>query len=997
MYCARSDQDAERFHLLARRAFPDAAIFYCPSSDALGFDALPPSPANAGRRVAALGGLVAALERGENPLLICGAEATVPRYAPPSAFQSEPPLLRVGDKLDLHGFRERLIALGYYADDRIDEPGEIGEVGTVLDIYPVDAEQPVRVEMDGDIVRSIRSYDPLTQISSMEHETQAFGIASEPAAGRDGVSILDHVTGATTVIDPAFARARRRYVALDREMAPSGRSQAIATADWEAQLADFTIGPAPECEPTPLFADEAKPLPKFAAFVDRHRAAGRRIIVAGSERDCRFLARRLSKLPDMGDLPIEVSLATAATNDAPLSLATVPLGEGAIGEHLVLASAHDLLGSRAQGEQALSHEVAIDPLAIALRMGDAVVHDEFGVGFLRGLRPLDLPGEGSTETIEIEYAKSALRQVPVTEADRLWRYGGDENAVKPDTLDGKSWARRRIGIDAAIATSARHLRAMAKERSDATAPKLRADETQYEQFVDGFAYSETADQHRGIEAIRHDLASGKPMDRLVIGDVGYGKTELALRAAAITVLAGMQVAMVAPTTLLASQHFEEFQRRFARIGVEVAQLSGASTSAQKRAVKCGLADGTIQVVIGTTAIAAKAVSFAKLGLMVIDEEQRFGAAQKEKLEALGAGHVLRLSATPIPRTLQSAMIGLNELSLITTPPARRLPIRTFLGDFDAQALQAALQREHGRKGQSFVVVPRIKDMAPAAELLQSLVPKLDIVTVHGKMASSEADAALLRFSSGEGDVLLATSIIETGLDVPRANTMAIIGCARFGLGQLHQLRGRVGRSARRAHVLMFGAPGKSLTDRTRARLNQLVAQSALGAGFAVAANDLDMRGAGDLTSDEQSGHMKLIGLELYQHLLTGTLRELAGETPPALDPENRTARRCFVSGGLDRRYRSAHRRLCPAGADGGWRGSGPLRRRASGSLRRNSRSGGASARSAGAGDASARGGHCAHRGWAGRYRTDPARRCRIAGAARYESKQGPRHHAARQG
>jgi transcription-repair coupling factor (superfamily II helicase) len=406
---------------------------------------------------------------------------------------------------------------------------------------------------------------------------------------------------------------------------------------------------------------------------------------------------------------------------------------------------------------------------------------------------------------------------------------------------------------------------------------LQPDAAQYEQFAAGFPFTATADQVRSIDAVRDDLLSGKPMDRLVVGDVGYGKTEVALRAAAMAALAGKQVAVAAPTTVLARQHLETFRDRFQGLGIEVAGLSRLSTAAEKKRMLAGLKDGSIQVAVGTGAVAGKTVSYRDLGLVIVDEEQRFGAADKTKLRQLGAEHVLTLSATPIPRTLQNALIGLQQLSVIATPPARRQPIRTSIGGFDPQTVRTALLRERSRGGQSFVVVPRVEDMDEMARQLAEIAPELELLQAHGKMPAADIDDAMVSFANGDGDVLLATNIIEAGLDVPRANTMIVWRADRFGLSQLHQLRGRVGRGARRGQIFLLTDPNAEVAPRTMARLNTLQAFDRLGAGFEISARDLDMRGAGDLLSDEQTGHMKLIGVDLYQHLLEAAVRQARGE------------------------------------------------------------------------------------------------------------------------
>ena len=886
VYLASTEQRAERLACLARAAFPDRMILFCPATDAIPGEVSPPSAANAGARVAALYAL--ASQDQAPPVLIASAEASAYRYAPPAAFTAHPPEVVVGAPIDLDALQETLLSIGYRTDERIDEPGEVGAPGSVLDVFPVDAECPVRIEVEDGKVKSLRPFDPLTQRSHDEVERLALGRAAEPVIDGDGVSLLAHLPAATLIVEPDVAIRRQRTIDLIASMTGRKRrldpARYVDTASWDGEMAARTIV-VPESHPAaPRFILERRPAKAIKAFLSAQQAEHRPILIAGSDRDVRFLSRRLAR--DLKrDAAVHANLGAALAAKDALAFVPVPLDSGVVTPEVALVAAADLMGGRADRGDALTTSVAADLLSIELRTGDAVVHEDHGVAILKGLASIAGPDGDLSETIELEYAKQGIRHVPVADAAKLWRYGGEPDAVRLDTLDGASWAKRRPPIDAAIAETARAIRALAREKANADAPVLDAPVSDLERFAAGFAFQETADQWRAIEAVRTDLVSGKPMDRLIVGDVGFGKTEVALRAAAQAALAGKQVALVAPTTLLARQHFETFRRRFAPLGIEVAMLSRLSAGAETKATKAALRDGSLRVVVGTSALASTSVTFGDLALVIIDEEQRFGGAQKDKLARMGAGHVLRLSATPIPRTLQTALVGLNDLSIIATPPARRVPVRTTLAEFDEATTRAALLREHARAGQSFVVVPRIEDIAPTEALLARLVPDLSVITVHGKMKNDVAEAALIDFADGEGDILLATSIIETGLDVPRANTMIILDAQRFGAGQLHQLRGRVGRSSRRAAVLLTTPAGKALPDRTRTRLMHLTAQDSLGAGFAVSAHDLDMRGAGDLMSDDQTGHMKLVGIELYQHLLTGVLRELAGDVPdPPLPP-----------------------------------------------------------------------------------------------------------------
>jgi transcription-repair coupling factor (superfamily II helicase) len=472
--------------------------------------------------------------------------------------------------------------------------------------------------------------------------------------------------------------------------------------------------------------------------------------------------------------------------------------------------------------------------------------------------------------------------LPVAEIGRLWRYGAEGDAVKLDRLDSDAWPLRRAEIEEELKRAAGRLVELAAERDQASAVRIIPPDRDYERFIAGFPHEPTPDQAAAISEVLGDLASGRPMNRLVCGDVGFGKTEVALRAAAATVLSGHQVAVVAPTTVLARQHAETFRRRFRPLGVEVAHLSRLVSATESRRVREGLASGAIRIVVGTHALAAKAVQFQNAGLFVLDEEQRFGAKEKAKLKALaGRGHLLTLTATPIPRTLQAALIGVQDLSVVASPPFLRESIRTVLAPLDEGGVRVALLREHRRRGQSFFVCPRIEDIEPMAARLRKIAPELDVRIAHAKLPAAEVDEVMVRFADGDGDVLLATNIIESGLDVPNANTMFIWRPDRFGLAQLHQLRGRVGRGRRRGTAYLLVEADQKLTPATEKRLRTLESCDKLGAGFDLSARDLDVRGAGDLFGEAQAGHVKLIGVSLYQHMLERAVAVARGE--PAAD------------------------------------------------------------------------------------------------------------------
>ena len=878
----------------ALAAMVAADVVFCPGSDALPGDDAPASPANVGQRVAALRRIRQAQGQEDRPRVACitTGEALGRTYAEPDAYHAAPPRVAVGDPIELASLFDRLVDTGYVSDERVDEPGEVALRGQVLDVYPADAEEPLRIEAADGRVASIRSYDPADQRTTGECDVQELGRVSEPASNGASVTLADHLPDAALVIELMAEDRRKRLLALaaDAERRRPGRGlRAIADdAMWRKATGNRhapALGSAGD--PPPRFVEDKAPLRAFARFARAATSAGDRVVLIGSARDLRFLRRRTAAAlkAEVADVASWADVRAAAPG-ALLAL-EAPIDRGFRAEGVLAVAAADLLGSRAERDdsQASAADMALFGLG-EIRVGDVVVHEDHGIGIVAGLDRMPATGGGEPgDAIAITYADAGVRLVPVAEADRLWRYGADADAVTLDKLDGSSWEKRRGAIDIAIAESARGMAAMAEERAGQTAPVLDPDTAAYERFAAGFPFSETRDQARAIDAVRADLAAGKPMDRLVIGDVGFGKTEVALRAAALAALSGHQVAVAAPTTVLARQHIEVFTERFEGTGIVVAGLSRLSSPADRKRVKAGLADGSIHVAVGTGAVAGRGIAYKNLALVIVDEEQRFGTADKTRLRELGAGHVLTLSATPIPRTLQTALVGIQQLSVIATPPARRQPIRTAVGAFDKEIVRTALLRERSLGGQSFVVVPRIEDMGALARTLAKLVPELEVLQAHGKMPAAEIDEAMVRFGRGDGDVLLATNIIEAGLDVPRANTMVITRADRFGLSQLHQLRGRVGRGSRRGQVLLLTEPEQEIAARTLKRLRTLEAFDRLGAGFAISARDLDMRGAGDLLGEAQAGHMKLIGIDLYQHLLEAALRAARGEDVERWSPD----------------------------------------------------------------------------------------------------------------
>jgi transcription-repair coupling factor (superfamily II helicase) len=503
----------------------------------------------------------------------------------------------------------------------------------------------------------------------------------------------------------------------------------------------------------------------------------------------------------------------------------------------------------------------------ALNAGDLVVHVDHGIGKYLGLEAIPV-GKSQHDCVMLEYHGGDKLYVPVENLEVLSRYGSSEELVGLDRLGGEAWQKRRSRLKERIREIAHELLRTAAARSLRKAAVIETDEASYHQFVDRFPWEETDDQDRAIEEVLEDLASGKPMDRLVCGDVGFGKTEVALRAAFATAMSGRQVAVVAPTTLLARQHYENFAARFSGFPLKIGRLSRLVGAKEMSDTRAGLKSGDMDIVIGTHAILSKSTEFKDLGLVIVDEEQRFGVTHKEKLKQLRADvHVLTLTATPIPRTLQMAMSGLRELSTIQTPPVDRLAVRTYVMEWDDMVMREALLREHHRGGQSFIVVPRIADMPEVEEWLHKHVPEVKAISAHGQMSPTEVEERMSAFYEGKYEVLLSTTIVESGLDIPNANTIVIHRADRFGLAQLYQLRGRVGRSKLRAYAYLTTPADTVLSEVAEKRLKVLGDLDSLGAGFQLASHDLDIRGAGNLLGDEQSGHIREVGFELYQSML----------------------------------------------------------------------------------------------------------------------------------
>ncbi len=566
-----------------------------------------------------------------------------------------------------------------------------------------------------------------------------------------------------------------------------------------------------------------------------------------------------------------------------------PLEHGFEAPGLTVISEQDVLGDRLIRKPAKRKRAdAFLTEAQTLSQGDLVVHVEHGIGRYTGLETIKAAG-APHECIALEYAGGDRLYLPVENVELLSRYGHEEGLL--DRLGSGAWQAKKAKLKERIREVADRLIRVAAERQLRTAPALTPPEGMWDAFAARFPYAETDDQLAAIDDVVTDLESGTPMDRLVVGDVGFGKTEVAMRAAFVAAMSGMQVAIICPTTLLARQHHQSFAERFRGFPVEVRQLSRFVSAKAAAETRKGLAEGKVDIVIGTHALLAKGVRFANLGLLVIDEEQHFGVSHKERLKAMRSDvHVLTLTATPIPRTLQLSLSGVRELSIIGTPPIDRLAVRTYQSEFDPVTVREALLREHYRGGQSFFVVPRIKDLPEIEEFLREQVPEISFVVAHGQMAAGELDDRMNAFYDGKYDVLLSTTIVESGLDIPTANTMIIHRADMYGLAQLYQIRGRVGRAKTRAYCYLTTRPRKPLTTQAQKRLQLLGSLDNLGAGFTLASQDLDLRGAGNILGEEQSGHIREVGHELYQSMLEETIAKIrAGEAEGLAESDDQWA------------------------------------------------------------------------------------------------------------
>lgn len=869
VFLCDDENRAERLGGVIHALHPSVDVLVFPRLNNLPFDGLEPSREIAGRRSSVL----RRLAKAKKPVfLVSTAEAIMERLPLPASWSKTSLSLKVGAAYSEAELESRLEALGYDLDEEAEYPGGVLFHGKTFEVFPAGALGPFRIEHSNGVLRKIVAVDPIEHEVVYETRELLIDPMSEQIArgGKRGqrATLPDYCAGARWIADAGVPGHADSWLGTIEEAA--GRRDAereyLGRDEWKRLKKRMSVLPQKSAfTPTPDFSKASSPRKILRAFIaDMQRAGSRLLFVAAVEDDLRAM-ERMSGIK--AERCADWSEATNGRDRETAFLADFDAGFVGTGRKpLVVVTASDVLGSRAHHPQPMARgwTAAFDHPDVPER-GTAVVHLQRGLALLDGLQTFDM-GKGSRrEMVRLAFAQDNAVLVPPADLALIWPYAAEPGKLARDKADGSTWWARRTEAEAEIQVAAKALAKHISQRHRRRAPKLVAPGPVYERFVARFPYFPTPDQAKAIQDVLDDLAAGHPMDRVVCGDVGFGKTEVALRAAAAVALSGKQVAIAVPTTVLARQHVETFRKRFGPLGIEVGSLSRATSGPETRETKEGLRSGRLKVVVGTQALSAKDVKFADLGLVIIDEEQHFGAAEKAKLSGLAKNaHTLWMSATPIPRTLAAGLAGFRDLSVIATPPVHRLPIVTKIAPLSDAAIAGALLRERRRHGQSFLICPRIQDLEPMLARVQALAPDLRIVCLHGKMPVDELDDRMMSFVDGEADVLLATNIVESGLDIPRANTIVVCWPEKFGLAQLHQLRGRVGRGGTRAFAYLLT---ESTSEQSEKRLAVLEEFSKPGAGFAISERDLDLRGAGDLFSEQQSGHVQVFGPVLYSHLL----------------------------------------------------------------------------------------------------------------------------------
>ena len=857
--------------------------------------------------------------------------ALVQRTLGPAQLEAARVAVRVGERIGQRTLLERLVAGGYEPSVEVTGIGEFAHRGGLVDAWPPGASGPLRIELFGDEVDSIRSFDPMTQGSRRRIEEAHLPPASEFLPADDWQAAVDRAPDELTdLLREDAARLAQGDLAESAEtwaalltagpaadhvpkrahlvLTDLGELRALAeqldtqAGDRRAGLVE--AGELPEDWPLPYDAaatlegllgraverleEQADvepgyaPAPPIPGRADRAgewlvdlAAAGRAVVVTTDQ------ASRVGELLDEAGRPLAPS---AELHQAPepggIGLVHGSLSSGFVHEPsgLLVLTDRELFGATRVRRLTAAKRVVTRDLIGKLQPCDHVVHVDHGIARYVGMTQRTF-GDDVREYLQLDFAGTDKIFLPADQIGRITRYSGGP-APALSRLGGTEWERTKRRVRRAVGNLARELIEIYAARESAPGFAFSADTTWQRELEESFPYTETPDQARSIEEVKADMLRQRPMDRLVVGDVGYGKTEVALRAAFKAVQDGKQVAVLVPTTVLAQQHLITFQRRLSAFPIEIGMLSRFVAKKEQQRIVEGVADGTVDILIGTHRILSKDIAFADLGLLVVDEEQRFGVGHKERIKAMRKEvDVLTLSATPIPRTLHLSLVGIRDLSVIETPPEARLPIQTRIAEDDDGLVRDAISREIDRGGQVFYVHNRIETIEAAAERVRRLVPGARVAIGHGQMAEGMLERVMLDFSDGRFDVLVCTTIIESGLDIPNANTIIIVRADTFGLAQLYQLRGRVGRSDRRAHAYLLHRRGMPMTPIARKRLHAIFSASDLGAGYQIALSDLEIRGAGNILGGEQHGFMAAVGFEMYTRLLAEAVDMLRGRRP----------------------------------------------------------------------------------------------------------------------
>ncbi len=816
--------------------------------------------------------------------LVCASALGVAEGLPPVGSRPETIRLRPGDEPGAQGLAERLALAGYERVDRAEERGQFAVRGGILDVFPSTGREPIRIELFGDEVESLRAFSAFTQRALRELDEATI----RPAVER---RLDDEAASPELSADDVPAAAPSDLVPPLPEPDLIWRVDEVRRL-WREELGgELDLGPAIRLDELPAGQDHLfeaqRPAVAARGIAEAERdlsgfvAAGNRVVVTfahqGEALRTRGLLRRAEAqlLAAGGDLP----------RDPGLLFTVSPARRGFVLRELGIVVLPDTQVFRKRPPRADTRLGRALQSFADLRTGDHVVHEDHGVGKLLGFETKTVAGV-TRDYLFLAFRGDDRLYVPHEQIGKVSRYvGADGHAPALSKLGGKAWQLIKNRARQGAHELAGELIALYAQRQHAAGIAYEVDGDLVEELEASFPFEETLDQQRAIDAVKDDLETARPMDRLVCGDVGFGKTEVAVRAAFIAAANGKQTLMLAPTTILAQQHWNTFRERYRDLPVTVEMVSRFRRPADVKQVLANFREGRIDVLIGTHRILSRDVVPKSLGLVLVDEEQRFGVAQKELLRQLRLEvDVLALTATPIPRTLHMSLSGLRDISVIETPPQGRRPIRTHVGEYDEELVALALSREKERGGQSFFLHNRVETIEERAEALAQLCPELRLLVVHGQLPERELEQRMLSFLAGDADVLVSTTIIESGLDIPQANTLIVERADALGLAQLYQLRGRVGRSDVVAHAYLFYPDGHELTAESRSRLAALADHTELGAGFQIAMRDLEIRGAGDLLGAEQSGHVAAIGFELYLELLDEAVAELAGSRRAAPRP-----------------------------------------------------------------------------------------------------------------